>query len=132
MSCGVESTAFVPSCRRSFVRSSRESWEPKRTHPLTQLSTYATVHLARFDELTSMKGIDVTPTSGDRVGLHTGGCEVRGDDLGAPAVHIAAREAALAGPGEVLVSGLVKDLVVSSGIEFKSVASTSSKVYQGS
>ena len=53
-----------------------------------------------------------------RVGLHTGECEVRGDDLGGLAVHIAARVAALAGPGEVLVSGTVKDLVVGSGIEF--------------
>lgn len=57
-------------------------------------------------------GIDV------RTGLHTGECEVRGDDLGGLAVHIAARVGALAGSGEVLVSGTVKDLVVGSGIEF--------------
>jgi class 3 adenylate cyclase/alpha-beta hydrolase superfamily lysophospholipase len=54
-----------------------------------------------------------------RVGLHTGECEVRGDDLGGLAVHIAARVGALAAPGEVLVSGTVKDLVVGSGIEFE-------------
>ena len=53
-----------------------------------------------------------------RVGLHTGECEVRGDDLGGLAVHIAARVGALASPEEVLVSGTVKDLVVGSGIEF--------------
>ena len=53
-----------------------------------------------------------------RVGLHTGECEIRGDDLGGLAVHIAARVATLAGTGEVLVSGTVKDLVVGSGIEF--------------
>ena len=53
-----------------------------------------------------------------RVGLHTGECEVRGDDLGGLAVHIAARVGAFAVPGEVLVSGTVKDLVVGSGIEF--------------
>jgi class 3 adenylate cyclase len=53
-----------------------------------------------------------------RVGLHTGECEVRGDDLGGLAVHIAARVGALAASGEVLVSGTVKDLVVGSGIEF--------------
>jgi class 3 adenylate cyclase/pimeloyl-ACP methyl ester carboxylesterase len=53
-----------------------------------------------------------------RVGLHSGECEVRGDDLGGLAVHIAARVAALAAPGEVLVSGTVKDLVVGSGIGF--------------
>jgi len=53
-----------------------------------------------------------------RVGLHTGECEVRGDDLGGLAVHIAARVGAMANSGEVLVSGTVKDLVVGSGIEF--------------
>jgi class 3 adenylate cyclase len=53
-----------------------------------------------------------------RVGLHTGECEVRGDDLGGLAVHIAARIGSLASPSEVLVSGTVKDLVVGSGIEF--------------
>ncbi|HUA96641.1 MAG TPA: adenylate/guanylate cyclase domain-containing protein [Acidimicrobiales bacterium] len=54
-----------------------------------------------------------------RAGLHTGECEVRGDDLGGLAVHIAARVGALAAPGAVLVSGTVKDLVVGSGIEFE-------------
>jgi class 3 adenylate cyclase len=54
-----------------------------------------------------------------RVGLHTGECEVRGDDIGGLAVHIAARAGALARPGEVLVSGTVRDLVVGSGIEFR-------------
>lgn len=53
-----------------------------------------------------------------RTGLHTGECEVRGDDLGGLAFHIAARVTELAGPGDVLVSGTVKDLVVGSGIEF--------------
>jgi class 3 adenylate cyclase len=54
-----------------------------------------------------------------RIGLHCGECEVRGDDLAGLAVHIAARVAAMAGPGEILVSGTVKDLVVGSGIEFE-------------
>jgi class 3 adenylate cyclase len=53
-----------------------------------------------------------------RAGLHTGECEVRGDDLGGLAVHIAARVGARAAPGEVLVSGTVKDLVAGSGIDF--------------
>ena len=53
-----------------------------------------------------------------RIGVHTGECEVRGDDLGGLAVHIAARVSALAAPGEVLVSSTVKDLVVGSGIKF--------------
>jgi class 3 adenylate cyclase/esterase/lipase len=54
-----------------------------------------------------------------RVGLHTGECEIRGDDLGGLAVHIAARVGALAGPSEVLVSSTVKDLVAGSAIEFE-------------
>jgi class 3 adenylate cyclase/pimeloyl-ACP methyl ester carboxylesterase len=53
-----------------------------------------------------------------RVGIHTGECEVIGDDIGGMCVHIAARVCGLAGPGEVLVSRTVKDLVVGSGIEF--------------
>ena len=53
-----------------------------------------------------------------RVGLHTGEIELRGDDIGGIAVHIAARIDGLAGDGEVLVSRTVVDLVVGSGIEF--------------
>jgi class 3 adenylate cyclase len=53
-----------------------------------------------------------------RAGLHTGECEVRGDDVAGMAVHIGARVGSLAGPGEVLVSSTVKDLVVGSGIDF--------------
>jgi pimeloyl-ACP methyl ester carboxylesterase/class 3 adenylate cyclase len=53
-----------------------------------------------------------------RAGLHTGECERLGADVGGIAVHIGARICALAGPGEVLVSGTVHDLVVGSGIEF--------------
>jgi class 3 adenylate cyclase len=54
-----------------------------------------------------------------RMGLHTGECEVRGDDLGGLAVHIAARVAALATAQEILVSSTVHDLVIGSGIEFR-------------
>jgi class 3 adenylate cyclase len=53
-----------------------------------------------------------------RAGLHTGECEVRSDDLGGLAVHIAARVGAIASGGEVVVSSTVKDLVIGSGIEF--------------
>jgi class 3 adenylate cyclase len=53
-----------------------------------------------------------------RAGVHTGECELIGDDVGGMAVHIGARVAAHAGPGEVVVSGTVKDLVVGSGLEF--------------
>jgi len=54
-----------------------------------------------------------------RAGLHTGECEVIGDKVGGIAVHIGARVAGLAGPGEVLVSGTVRDLVAGSGIRFE-------------
>jgi class 3 adenylate cyclase len=53
-----------------------------------------------------------------RAGLHTGECEVMGDDIAGIAVHIAARVSAEAGPDEVLVSRTVKDLVAGSGITF--------------
>ncbi len=53
-----------------------------------------------------------------RAGLHTGECELIGDDIGGIAVNIGARVGALAGPGEVLVSSTVKDLVIGSGIDF--------------
>jgi class 3 adenylate cyclase len=53
-----------------------------------------------------------------RAGLHTGECELIGDDVGGIAVHIGARVAATARAGEVLVSSTVKDLVVGSGIQF--------------
>ena len=51
-----------------------------------------------------------------RAGLHTGECELQDDDVGGLAVHIGARVSGLAGPGEVLVSSTVHDLVVGSGI----------------
>lgn len=54
-----------------------------------------------------------------RSGLHTGEIEIVGDDVAGLAVHIGARVAALAAPGDVLVSRTVKDLVVGSGIEFE-------------
>lgn len=53
-----------------------------------------------------------------RAGLHTGECEMIGDDVGGIAVHIGARVAALAGASEVLVSSTVKDLVAGSGLRF--------------
>src|SRR5690606_20030304 len=53
-----------------------------------------------------------------RAGLHTGECEITGDALGGIAVHTGARVMAEARPGEVLVSGTVRDLVAGSGIRF--------------
>lgn len=53
-----------------------------------------------------------------RAGVHTGEVELRDDDISGIAVHIAARVAAAAGPGEVLASRIVVDLVAGSGLSF--------------
>src|SRR5437763_1439089 len=63
-------------------------------------------------ERSSSEGVEI------RAGVHTGECELIGEDVGGMAVHIGARVAARAAPSEVLVSSTVKDLVVGSGIEF--------------
>jgi class 3 adenylate cyclase len=54
-----------------------------------------------------------------RVGIHAGEVEVRGDDIAGMAVHIGARVGALAGPGEVLVSSTVREIVTGSRRIFK-------------
>jgi len=54
-----------------------------------------------------------------RVGVHTGEVEQRGDDIAGVAVHLGQRISSVAGPGEVLVSRTVKDLVTGSGIPFE-------------
>lgn len=54
-----------------------------------------------------------------RAGVHTGECEAIGDKLGGIAVHIGARVASTAAPGEILVSHTVKDLVAGSGLVFE-------------
>jgi class 3 adenylate cyclase len=54
-----------------------------------------------------------------RAGLHTGECELVGDDVAGIAVHIGARVMACADAGEVLASSTVKDLVVGSGLSFE-------------
>jgi class 3 adenylate cyclase len=53
-----------------------------------------------------------------RAGIHTGEIEVRGEDVGGIAVHIASRVMAAAAPAEVLVSRTVRDLVVGSDFVF--------------
>jgi class 3 adenylate cyclase len=62
----------------------------------------------------AMKGLGLDV----RAGLHTGECELVDGKVGGIAVHIGARVAAQAAPGEVLVSSTVKDLVAGSGIAF--------------
>ena len=70
-------------------------------------------------------GIDV------RAGLHAGECELIDRKIGGIAVHIGARVAAQAGPGEVLVSQTVKDLVAGSGIHFQARGTTQLKGIPG-
>jgi class 3 adenylate cyclase len=55
-----------------------------------------------------------------RAGVHTGEVELRGDDVAGIGVHIAARVAGLAGPGELLASRTVRDLTAGSGYAFTS------------
>jgi class 3 adenylate cyclase len=57
-------------------------------------------------------GVDV------RAGLHTGECELMGEDVGGMAVHIGARISALAQPGEVLTSSTLREAVLGSPLEF--------------
>lgn len=54
-----------------------------------------------------------------RAGIHTGEVELQGDEVRGIAVHAAARILELAQPGEVLVSGTVRDLLAGSGLEFE-------------
>jgi class 3 adenylate cyclase/pimeloyl-ACP methyl ester carboxylesterase len=77
-----------------------------------EVNTSGDGFLAIRDALQAL-GIEV------RAGLHTGECEVRGDDIGGIAVHIGARVSALAGPNDVLVSSTLRDLVIGSGLEFE-------------
>jgi class 3 adenylate cyclase/pimeloyl-ACP methyl ester carboxylesterase len=83
--------------------------------------------LARFDRpamaVRCARKIQTRATDlgiGVRAGIHTGECELVGDDVAGLAVHLAARIAALAGAGEVFVSSTVRDLMLGSGVEFAS------------
>ena len=82
--------------------------------------------LATFDGPSA--GIEAARAIGDsvsaldveiRAGVHTGEVELRDGDVGGIGVHIAARIAALAAPGEILVSRTVKDLVTGSGLTLR-------------
>jgi hypothetical protein len=70
-------------------------------------------------------GLDV------RAGLHTGEIELVNDKVSGLAVHIGARVAAAAGPGEILVSSTVKDLVAGSGLRFQDRGSQALKGVPG-
>lgn len=66
-----------------------------------------------------------------RAGVHTGELERSGMDITGMTVHVGARVAALAGPGEVLVSRTVKDLLLGSGIQFRERGSKALKGVPG-
>jgi pimeloyl-ACP methyl ester carboxylesterase len=70
-------------------------------------------------------GIDV------RAGVHTGECELMGDNVGGIAVHAGARIMAKAEPGVVVVSRTVKDLAAGSGIAFADIGTHTLKGIDG-
>lgn len=74
--------------------------------------TRAALAAAQMDGAVNELGLRV------RVGLHTGEVQISGGQAQGVAVHAAARVAALAGPGEVLVSGTTRDLLDGSGLDF--------------
>jgi pimeloyl-ACP methyl ester carboxylesterase/class 3 adenylate cyclase len=83
-------------------------------------------HLATFDGPTqAIRCAEALRTDTEtlgiqiRAGIHTGECELLDADIGGIAVHIAARILGQAGPGEILVSRTVRDLVVGSGTGFE-------------
>jgi class 3 adenylate cyclase len=66
-----------------------------------------------------------------RAGVHTGECEVADGKLAGLAVHIGARVAGQARPGEIVVSRTVRDLVAGSGLEFEPRGSAALKGVPG-
>jgi class 3 adenylate cyclase len=62
-----------------------------------------------------LAGVDIST----RCGIHTGECELIGDDVGGMAVHIAARVLGFAKADEILVSSTVADVVVGSNLYFQ-------------
>jgi pimeloyl-ACP methyl ester carboxylesterase len=91
-----------------------------------ELSTAGDSFLATFDGPGRAVACAVSIREGARAlglqirfGLHTGELELAGSDVRGIAVHTGARVAAKAGPGEVLASSTVKDLVAGSGLEFE-------------
>ena len=99
--------------------------EQLRLHRGHEVNTTGDGFIATFDGPTraircALAIIDATTRIGAtvRIGLHTGECELRNDDVAGLAVHVAARIGSLAGPGQILVSRTVTDLVAGSGISF--------------
>jgi len=66
-----------------------------------------------------------------RAGLHTGECELAGDAVRGHSVHVGARAVTLASAGEVMATGMVKDLVGGSGLRFESLGTRALKGLPG-
>jgi len=111
--------------RARLAEHERSVREAARRHGGTIVKSLGDGFLLRFDGPTlalrcgasiahgaRAHGLDV------RAGVHTGECEIRDGDLVGLAVHVGARVTALAGAGEVLATGTVRDLVLGSAIEF--------------
>jgi class 3 adenylate cyclase len=130
-------TDIVGSTERAAALGDRGWADLLRTHHATvrrelerfsgrELDTAGDGFLASFDGPAraircGLAAVDALGAAGlpIRAGIHTGECEVVDGKLGGIAVHIGARVAAAAGPGEVLVSGTVRDLVAGSGLAFE-------------
>ncbi|HEX9124304.1 MAG TPA: alpha/beta fold hydrolase [Actinomycetota bacterium] len=98
----------------TFVRSIRDEQAELDRVLATVDGPARAVHCARaIAEAVRALGLEI------RAGVHTGEIELAGEDVRGIAVHIGARVAALAGPGEVLVSSTVKDLVAGSRLSFE-------------
>ena len=124
---GANSSKIITSTvRRNLARFRGPEGQLNRNVILATLDGPARgVRWRRYCEEIHSLGIDV------RAGLHTGECEVMGDDVGGIAVHIGARVASLAGAGEVLVSRTVKELVAGSGLRFEDRGSQTLKGVPG-
>ena len=104
----------------------------------TEINTTGDGFLAAFDSPTNaircgsqvLSALDSLDLQG-RIGLHSGECEVRGEDLAGMAVHTAARVADTAQAGEIIVSRTVADLLLGSDIELVEHAETELKGIPG-
>jgi pimeloyl-ACP methyl ester carboxylesterase len=101
------SRATVARFDGSVVKSPGDGHLATLSGPATAIACAEAIHSA-----VRGLGLDV------RGGVHTGECELIGEDVGGLAVHIGARVMAHAGAGETLVSSTVRDLVIGSGIGF--------------
>jgi uncharacterized protein (TIGR00369 family) len=117
---------------RALVRAEIAAWDG------VEVQTTGDGFLARFDS--PARALECARAVRDgvrrlgieiRVGIHTGECEIRGRDVTGMAVHVAARVEGAASGGEVLVSGIVKDLVGGSGMAFEDRGTHGLKGVQG-